>query len=154
VEQKEHHRLRKSVPKSEAYASSRSLAYQEEASKIASVDKHIFEDNQVVVTLTCILLVVELRFDLLELRLDIRVVHGKSPEKHKVSESFVGLAMIDEVAWCLRDKRNHDAHQSTRYNLNALHEVRWCTGVALVHTYSSKLSIVHCHAQRWHNSRG
>lgn len=84
----------------------------------------------------CILLVEELRFDLLKLCLDIGMVRRKFPEKCKVPEPFIGLAMIDEVAWCLRDKRYHETHKSTRDDLDTSDKVSQCTNAASAHTYS------------------
>ena len=87
-------------------------------------------------TLACSLLVGELRLDLLKLSLDIRMVHRKFSEKCKVSQSSIGLAMIDEVAWCLWDERNHNAHQGTRDDLNASNMVSRCANATSARTYS------------------
>ena len=86
--------------------------------------------------LACILLVDELRFNLLKLCLNIRMVHRESPEKRKVSESSIGLAMIDQVARRLRDKWNHDAHKGARNDLNASNKVSRYTDGVSAHTYS------------------
>lgn len=131
----------------------KALAYQKEALEVASVSKHIFEDDPVVVALACILFMQELRFDLLEFRSNIRVVHRESPEKRKVSESFIGLAMIDEVAWCLRDKRNHDAHHGTRDHLNASDKVSRYADAVFAQTYSLKFSTAYHHAQHQDKTR-
>ena len=87
-------------------------------------------------TLACILLVEELRFDLLKLCPNIRMVHREFAEKRKVSESSIGLAMIDEVARRLRDKKNHDTQEGTRNDLNASNKVSRCTSAVSALTYS------------------
>jgi hypothetical protein len=69
--------------------------------------------------LVCFLFVEELRFDLLKLRQNVRVVGGKLTEKRKIHKSLFGLATIDEVARCFWYKRDHDALQSTGDKLNS-----------------------------------
>lgn len=70
-------------------------AYQEEALKIAPIGEDILQDNPVVVSLVCLLLVLELRFDLLELRLDIWVMGWELPQHREVLQALLRFAVVD-----------------------------------------------------------
>jgi hypothetical protein len=83
VEHEQHHSLRESVY---AYMVRTELRlYQKEALEIATVGEHVFENNPVVVALVCFLFLERLRFNLLELCLNIRMIGRKFPENCEVS---------------------------------------------------------------------
>jgi hypothetical protein len=94
-------------------------AYQEEAPEVASVCKHIFEHNPIVVASVCFLLMEILRLNLLEFRLDIRVASREFSEACEVVQSLFGFAVVDEVARRFRDKWDHDANQGAWDELDA-----------------------------------
>jgi hypothetical protein len=109
--------------------------HKSKSSTVANVSERLFDEIPSIGTGNDLNLVVELRLNALELRLDIGMFLRKSSESRQDSESLGFLILAEQKPWSLRSEEGTDAPYQSRDELKRCGELplEVCSSVVLCH---------------------